>query len=55
MKQFFAYYNIKHIPGFTHNPTGQAVIEISNQTIKDMLNKYKGMKNTPRNDCIMLY
>ena len=27
MKQFFAYYNIKHVTGIPHNPTGQAVIE----------------------------
>ena len=26
MKQFFAYYNIKHITGIPHNPTGQEVI-----------------------------
>jgi hypothetical protein len=26
MKQFFAYYNIKHVTGIPHNPTGQAVI-----------------------------
>ena len=30
MKQYFAYYNIKHIAGIPHNPTGQAVIERSN-------------------------
>ena len=30
MKQFFVYYNIKHITGIPHNPTGQAIIEISN-------------------------
>ena len=47
MKQIFAYYNIKHITGILHNPTGQAVIERSNQIIKDMLNKQKGMENTP--------
>ena len=27
MKQLFAYYNIKHITGTPHNPTGQAVKE----------------------------
>ena len=32
-----------------NNPTGQAVIERSNQTIRDMLNKQKEMENTPRN------
>ena len=30
MKQFFAYYIIKHIIGIPHSPTGQAVIERSN-------------------------
>ena len=46
---FFAYYNIKHIRGISHNPTGQAVIERSNQTIKNILNKQKGMENNPQN------
>ena len=49
MEQFFAYYNIKHITGMPHNSTRQAVIERSNQTLKDMLNKQKGMENTHRN------
>ena len=49
MKQFFAYYSIKHVTGIPHNPKGQAVIERSNQTIKDMLNKQKGLENAPRN------
>ena len=49
MKRFFAYYNIKHITGIPYNPTGQAVIERSNRTIKDILNKQKGVENTPRN------
>ena len=47
--KFFAYYNIKHITGIPHKPTGQAVTERSNWTLKDMLNKQKGMINTPRN------
>ncbi|KAL6087654.1 hypothetical protein STEG23_030580 [Scotinomys teguina] len=55
MKQFFAYYNIKHITGIPHNPTGQAVIERSNRTLKDMLNKQKGVTKTPETDYIMLY
>ena len=38
MKQFFAY-NTKHIIGIPNNPTGQAVIERSNRTIKEMLHK----------------
>ena len=49
MKQLFAYYNIKHVTGIPYNPTGQAVIEISNRTIKDMLNKQSGVENAPRN------
>ena len=40
---------MKHITGIPENPKGQAVIERSNKTINDMLNKQKGMKNTPRN------
>ena len=41
MKQFFAYYNIKHATGISHNPTGQAVIERVNCTLKEMLIKQK--------------
>ena len=37
---------MKHIAGIPHNPMGQAVVERSNCTIKDMLNKQKGMENT---------
>ena len=48
MKQFFAYYNIKHVTGIPHNPTGQAVIEKSNDILKEMLNKQKGITKTPR-------
>ena len=48
MKWFFAYYNIKHITGIPHNPIGQAVIERSNRTLKQMLNKQKGTTKTPR-------
>ena len=33
----------------SNNPTDKADIERSNQTIKDMLNKQKGMENIPRN------
>ena len=54
MKQFFAYYNIKHITGIPHNPTDQAVRERSNQTLKDMLNKQKGMINRLHNDLLTL-
>lgn len=43
------YYNIKHVTGITHNFIGQTIIERTNQSINDMLNKQKGTKNTPRN------
>ena len=49
MKQFLASYNIKHITSIPHNPTVQAIIEKSNQTLHEMLNKQKGMITTPRN------
>ena len=39
MKQLFTYYSIKHITDILQDPTGQAVIERSKQTIKDTLNK----------------
>ena len=42
------YYNIKHITDILNNLTGQAVIERSNQTIKDKLNKQKVVENTLR-------
>ena len=46
MKQFFAYLQNTGIP---HNPTGCTVIEKINQTLQDMLNKQKGVINSPRN------
>ena len=48
MKQVFANY-IKHITGIPHNSTGKAVIERSNQTIKDILNKEIGIIKIPKN------
>ena len=48
MKQFFAYYNIKHIIGIPHNPTEQAVIQRANHILKDILNKQKGVIKTTR-------
>jgi hypothetical protein len=39
VKQFFAYYKIKHVTGVPHNPTGQAVKEGANHTSKAMLIK----------------
>ena len=55
MKKISVYCYLKHITGVPNNPTDQTVIERSNQNIKDKLNKQKGIENTPRNDCIMLY
>lgn len=42
MKQFLAYYNIKRVTSIPHNPTGQAIIERTNHTSKEMLIKQKG-------------
>ena len=36
MKQFFTYYNIKHITGIPYNPTGQEVVERYNCTLRDV-------------------
>jgi hypothetical protein len=47
LKQFFAYYNLKHIPDIKHNPTGQAVVRRSNQTLKEMLIKQKEEEERP--------
>ena len=33
MKQFFAYYNMKHIGGPPYNHTAKAVVERSNHTL----------------------
>ena len=41
MKQFFAYYNMKHIGGSPYNHTGQAVVERSSHTL---MNDYKKRK-----------
>ena len=49
MKQFFAYYNIKYITGIPHNSTGQVVIEISNQTIKEHVKQTERSGKCPRN------
>ena len=48
MKQFFEYYNIKHVKGIPHNPTGQAIVERSNSTLKEILNRQKGSTRTPK-------
>ena len=55
VKQVFAYYNIKHITGVPHNPTGQTVRERSNHTLRAMLNKQKGVIKTPEIDHTTLY
>ena len=55
LEQCFKYYNIKHVTCIPHNPTGQAVVERSNRTLKEMLNK-QAWKSNPQNiGCIMLY
>ena len=41
--RFSAHYNIKHITGKPYNTTGQAVIKKFNHTLKDKLNKEKGV------------
>ena len=44
MKQFFAYYNRKHVTDIPHNPnspTGQAIGDKANHTFKEILN-FKG-------------
>ena len=43
----FAYYKLKHIPDIKHNPTGQAVVRRSNQTLKEMLIKQKEEEERP--------
>ena len=55
VKQVFAYYNVKHITGVSHNPTGRTVIERSNHTLRAMLNKQKGVIKTPEVDHTRLY
>ena len=47
MKQFFAYCSIKHVTGIPHNPTGKAVIERPNRTLKEMLIKQKRKSKKP--------
>lgn len=41
-------YTIKYIIDIPHNPTEQAVVERSNHSLKEMLNKYKGVSKTPK-------
>ena len=49
IKWLFSSYNIKHVTGILHNPTGQKVTERSNRTIKDRLKKQKWVENVPSN------
>jgi hypothetical protein len=39
MKQFFAYYNIKHVTGMPHNPTGKVIIERANHFLLSKKNE----------------
>ena len=55
LEQFFKYYNIKHITGIPHNPTGQAVVERSNRTLKEMLNNQAWKSKPPKHRLQMLY
>ena len=48
MKQFLTYYNTKHITGMLYNPTGQAMVERANHTLKEMLIKQKGRSKNPQ-------
>ncbi|MGE9714896.1 DDE-type integrase/transposase/recombinase [Escherichia coli] len=48
LEQFFKYYKIKHAIGIPHNPTGQAVVERSNRTLKEMLNKQAWKTKPPK-------
>ena len=44
----FTYYNIKHATGISYNPTGQAILERSNWTLKEILNRQKETTKNPR-------
>ena len=55
MKEFFAYYNIKHITGILDSLTEQAVIERSSRTLRYALETERSNKVPPKIDCIMLY
>lgn len=48
IQQYFRHYGMKHITGISPNPTGQAIVERSNRTLKEMLNKQKGITKTQR-------
>ena len=48
MEQFFKYYNIKHVTGIPHKPTGLAVVERSTRTLKEMLHRQAGKSKPPK-------
>ncbi|KFU90036.1 hypothetical protein M959_06093, partial [Chaetura pelagica] len=39
VNQFLSRWGVNHITGVPHNPTGQAIVERANQTLKSMLEK----------------
>lgn len=41
-KLFCQYWDVQHIIGIPYNPTGQAIIEWSHHTLKQMLKQNKG-------------
>lgn len=45
---FFTYYQIKQVAVISHNPTRQEIVERSNQTLKDMLNRQKRTTKNPQ-------
>ena len=48
MKQIFVYYKINRIMGIPHNITGETVTRRSNYTLKETLNKHKGVTKPHR-------
>lgn len=50
----FIYCNIKHFKGIPHNPTGQAVLEKSNTTLKVCLIN-RNVNKDPKIDYTVLY
>ncbi|PKU43952.1 endogenous retrovirus group k member 18 pol [Limosa lapponica baueri] len=50
-RQFFSKWGISHVTGILHSPTGQAIIERTHLTLKNMLAKQKGgtQGETPAN------
>ena len=47
LQDFFCLWDIKHITGIPHNPTGQAIIECANGLLKLFLNKQKRKELMP--------